>query len=70
MAQDRGTPLWISIPLIAIFLGGLGFAIYRYSQHEDPPQEEPPPAETTKGKGGKMPGPPPIPPPPRQPPKD
>jgi len=70
MSEDRGTPLWISVPLVLVFLGALGYAIYRYSQHEDEKPEEPPPVEATKGKG-KMPGPPPIPPPPiKPPPKD
>ena len=62
MSEDR-TPRWLAAVLIAIALAGLGFAIVRYVNYEEPKEEVP--AEdpnAPKGKGLK--GPPPIPLPP------
>jgi hypothetical protein len=62
MSDDR-TPRWISIPLIILALGVLGFAIARYVTYEEP-KEEVPVEEPNAPKGKGLKGPPPIPLPP------
>ena len=64
MSNDR-TPRWLAALLVLLALAGLGWAIVRYVQHEDPKEEDPPPVEpATKGKGKGLGGPPGLPPPP------
>jgi hypothetical protein len=54
MSNDR-TPRWLAALLILLALAGLGWAIVRYVQHEDPKEEDPPAEAGKKGKGLKGP---------------
>ncbi len=66
MSDDR-TPRWISIPLVILALGVLGFAIARYVTHEEPKEEVPVVDPNAKGKGPRGPAPIPLPPAPPAP---
>jgi hypothetical protein len=57
MSDDR-SPRWLAALLILVALAGLGWAIVRYVQYEEP-KEEDPPAEAEKGK--RLKGPPAMP---------
>jgi hypothetical protein len=52
-SEDR-SPRWLSVLLVFIALGGLGFAIYRYVDYEKskPGPEEPPTTDGQAPKGG------------------